>query len=162
MNGLESVSLFSTQVTLLGFGFFLPAGVQTRHGFRFALAIILAVMNVLVVLYFAYHVLHVARALIVSVSMESMLGCLHKVRRCPSSWTLRTSFCSITSSQSCLAAPPKLKYGFMYGSVQTRPSDPQLFLQRLSPTGVLAGEGLRGNTLVIAAGGAAAMWAPPC
>jgi hypothetical protein len=83
MNGLESLSLFTTQVTLLGFGFFLPAGVQTSHVFKLILTVLLVTMNGLVVLYFLFHLLRVARALLVSVnvSFDGMLGCLHKVRR---------------------------------------------------------------------------------
>jgi hypothetical protein len=97
MNGLESLSLFTTQVTLLGFGFFLPAGVQTGHVFRLTLTVLLVAMNLVVIFYFVYLLACLARALLATVSMGPMSHLFGKIcDLLPSSHTVWAPYLIVT------------------------------------------------------------------
>ena len=69
MNRLETLSLVTTQATLIGLTYFLPS-LNVNYGYRLILTVLLALLNFGVMAYFLYHLLRIARDWVAGVNLD--------------------------------------------------------------------------------------------
>jgi hypothetical protein len=81
MNHLETLSLFTTQATLIGLTYFLPT-MQVPYGYRLTLTLLLSTANISLVAYFIYHLLRIARQWSTGVDILKASQTFFKVPSC--------------------------------------------------------------------------------